>query len=567
MVTKPISRRSLFKNALWGGVGGALALDSMGGLSLLGALNPGRILDPRGQTLDSYLLMQQALKGDASWWRWQEAMAQEVSPASEEWAVVTVKVFDNVHTPLIFALGQMSGNNVTTATLADDVHPATKRAGGTRAYLSGQGVKNLCQIERMKNLRFNDFFGKRLYYGTYDGVENGNKLGLNVPVGAFPADVALQVGLGVNRDTSIAVHQMTSTKLRKDQPDLAFFIEDKGLIKSPLGITCFMMGDKYDANGGEDTNVVYNNATRGMAVVGRTVNAYVNNIKQSLSSGFFDGTPLDQNLTLMFDKLVAQNPERRKGLYNNREKIRAAVDKFNEIATVEKTIFPSVDASIGNTQCRGSTVAAPASQEFLAQCSYVANALDIPGLPMRNFSLFLNLNDLDGANFDDPVNAALGTSFGGLNYVEGMRQLAMGLNVLANSIAARDGKPAKKVIVVVVSDGGRDEGMGDGQVGVSMVMGPKGAGMLDDALSAPMSALNSPDPDILFFKGTGDAVNLPWDGTDGTRGLRDSAGAVTANMPANIGDIQNGVIDFLESRLNKSVRTPALGSFVKLKRG
>jgi hypothetical protein len=113
----------------------------------------------------------------------------------------------------------------------------------------------------------------------------------------------------------------------------------------------------------------------------------------------------------------------------------------------------------------------PSKAEFLAQCRFVQEALNIPGLPFRNFVLSVNVNDLNGhpvelaaPNFE--VNAR------SLSPLEGMRQLAIGLNMLAQVI---DSAPnGAKVFVIVTSDGGRTGNMVDSTIAPGIVLGPGG---------------------------------------------------------------------------------------------
>jgi hypothetical protein len=161
----------------------------------------------------------------------------------------------------------------------------------------------------------------------------------------------------------------------------------------------------------------------------------------------------------------------------------------------------------------------------------------MPGQPLRNFSLFLNVTDLDGSALDtaningpkDPVRA--------YSYIEGMRQLAMGLNVLAKKIAA-----GKKILVMVHSEGGRSETMQDAKTSFALVMGPKGPGMLDDKLYSNPSDVDAQTSSMLVNPG-GDAAARPW----ASGGLVDSAG-VALVAPANASDVQMGVARFLAEK-------------------
>jgi hypothetical protein len=502
--------------------------------------------------------------------------------------LITVKVFDQTHAPLVFALGEINPDDpaknqnevgeVRTAGDADATHFATRMAANaTREHLAAEGIKSLSKDPRLAKLRFNDWFGKRLLNGTYDGAATkrplSNVFGYDNYLGQFPSDVAIQVGLGVQPMDNIPVHQLFLGKMRKDLCDLAHFAALKGLVNSPLGITGFMMGENYDSNGSMLNNVVLSGLSAAdnakFDVSGRSLSQIVANIDQSLNDGFGDYRDKNSsNLTYVFDKLSIANPQRRSALLENREKVKSSIRQMKALGALERTPhIADPAAGIANRQAffeGGTYVERAAQQEFLAQCAFVAENLKIDVLPYRNFSLFLNLNDLDGSNIDNPTNGSTSFRANSLNYVEGMRQLAMGLNMLARAISG------KNALIVVVTDGGRSVNMGDGSgPGIAMLMGPKKSGHLDDALHGPMDKINSLDRTFLADLGN-KSTGLPW--TTGSSaandvwGLCDNFGNRQTGMQVNMGDWQVGALQFMAEKQRRNVVAPELGRYVRFKR-
>lgn len=593
MNQKNISRRDLLKWSLGAGLSTAM-IESLGQMvstpgwnQLLGGSS---LMYPHWAVKDSFHLTQQLGRFGAAGqlstlFQLQEAMAES---ANDGWSLITIKVFDQVHHPLLFALGQMNanGSDVLSASLNNQQHPATNKCNqNTADHLEREGIKNLATDQRFKNLRFNQWFAKRLQNGTYNGIPlnqtNAQHLGYENYLGAFPANVAIQVGLGVQPIPGYGVHQLGLAKLRAELSDLAHMAGYKGLVQSPLGITCFMMGNEYDNAGGSSTiNQVFNGLNSqqkdNAEVIGRNLNAIVKNIGQSLNQGFGDFRDLKsgKNLTYLFDKLSVTSPQRRLALIESRNQVANAIKNMNKLAKQEFSPLLSntgtLDEIISNKQAlfvddKKAYETIAARQEFVAQCAYVAEALNIGGQPYRNFSLFLNVNDLDGKNIDDPTNDSISFRANSLNYIEGMRQLAMGLNILAKAIAG------KKAIVVLISDGGRTREMADGEgAAFSLLLGPKRQGYLDDALHANLDIFNSE----VKADGKGPLQNLGsstkelgWTTGDANWGLFENTGRrANAGEQTNSGDWQMGVLDFLSSVQGKPVMSPEFGRFVRFKR-
>jgi hypothetical protein len=306
-------------------------------------------------------------------------------------------------------------------------------------------------------------------------------------------------------------------------------------------------------------------------VGGRSLSQIVQNVNQSLRDGFIDDRKISEsNLTYLFDKISVKEPARRKNLLEARDNVKASLAQMIELGRIERTPHVAeLSGALSNSQAffaNGAYTVRPAEQEFLSHCAYVAEALKIPKQPYRNFSLFLNLNDLDGSNIDNPTNGSTNFRANSLNYVEGMRQLAMGLNILANAIKG------KKALVVMVTDGGRSKAMGDGDgAAFAMVLGPKGPGMLDDALHAPENVVSSTDRARIHALGS-TKTGLNW--TTGSRlgesgppwGLCENDGRRVSGIQCNMGDWQVGALHFLGEQQGRSVVAPELGKFVKFKK-
>lgn len=586
MSHKDFTRRELLKWGL-GSVASTVALESLGNMvhvpgwhRLLGG---SYLPQPHWAIKDSFELTRAlgrsgAASQLAAMLQLQQAAAQQ---ESEPWLLITVKIFDQVHTPLVFALGKINSDDalaaqnkigqVVTSSDPDVGHLAIAKATqATREHLSQSGIKSLSKDERLAKLRFNEWFGSRLLNGTYDGQvqKNANNVfKYDNYVAAFPENVAIQAGLCVQPMDNIPVHRLYLGKVRKDLCDLSHLAGLKGLVKSPLGITCLMMGENYDSNGSMLKNVVLSGLTAAdnakFDVDGRGLASIVGNINQSLAEGFADTRTKDTNLTYLFDQLSVAKPQRRAALLESREAVRKTIEQMKALGALETQPLFALSEPISNKQASfdGKSYSdVAAKQEFLSHCAFVAESLKINKQPYRNFSLFLNLNDLDGSNIDNPQNGSTEFKAKSLNYVEGMRQLAMGLNILAQAIQG------KNALVVVVTDGGRDEKMGDGDgPGFAMLMGPKKLGMLDDALHGPMDVINSEDRSALDKLGR-TTKGLGWSTGEANWGLCDNLGRRLADTQCNMGDWQVGALQFLGEAQNRSVVAPELGRFVRFKR-
>lgn len=559
MSRKPLDRRELLRLGLTGSIGSAFALEQLGGVPLFGTWASELVRNPWINRHDAYAMMGNALRGGPALLGVHKAMAAGES----DWALVEIKVVNHVYTPLVFRLGALANGAVTTDA---DVPLASARCGRAKTALTALGVDQISDMPRYQALRFNKWFARILHNGTSDGqaVGTANSLGLSTDDIA-PLDdtkVAIQAFVGLQQ-IETNNHALKGLKLRSEMPDITLFAQESELITSPLGISCFMMGGNYDkAEGSLPFNAVLgkSNQSEDAVVSSRSVAEYVGQISQFVGKSYVDRQEVEANLVYKLDQLVDKDPKLRRELLGSIEQFKAGLASLQAAGDLE-TQRQTADTTVSNLQSAGNAEVG-ASKEFLAQCKYVARSLALPGMPVRNFSLFLNISDLDTKDLD------LGFSGGGGNasdvkaysYIEGMRQLGMGLNVLAKSIAA-----GKKMIVYVHSEGGRDAGLGDSKTSFALVLGPKGSGNLDDRFFGNMSVVNASSN--AFLKDPGNAAAaMAWDVEDA---FKEKDGTEAANSIPATGDVGMGVVQFLEEKTGKQVRSPlgaGDGRYVKLKR-
>jgi hypothetical protein len=584
-----IHRRAAIAKAFAGVVGGSYALDMFARKGWLEALLPGPIvggpasidaalrLGAAGRApLGTYEILGAALRGGAGLVRAQQAFAVSgASDPSKEWSVVTIKVVNHVHTPLVFKLGKLDEATGAVMTGAD-VGKVVDKLTGAKALLESGGVDRLSDIPRFRELRFNQWFARMLQEGKSDSLSAAGVPALDAATifpgaGPFPPpdEVALQAGLHLVQEFTTKNHSLLNFRLRQNEGDLAHFVEKYGIINSPLGVTSFMMGDVYDkAEGSFDVNVVLGDSPGVETPVarGRPVQQLVQIIEQSLGGGYGDDAPFDESLTVRFDKLVERDPQLRRAMIDSKALLAQALVDLKRIGALESTAQTGVGAESGSLQSGGKAdvPATVARQEFVAQCAYTARALQLDGRPIRNFSLFLNNSDLDGNNLDAPFFGGGADGVKCYTYVEGMRQLAVGLNILAKVVAQK-----RNVVVVVLSEGGRNEKLGDDHVGFGMVLAPAGAGMLTDHLYANRNLMNQASNTLVRAPGALVDPNdmstwVRWDG----EGLVSDAGAsMKGNRATSSGDWQLGVAEFLAEKMGVENKMAGQLQYVKLKRG
>lgn len=555
-MTKNLNRRDVLRMIGYGSVGSAFALEQLAGIpGIMTAAD--RLMRGFGPVnpYDAYAMMGDFLRGGPSMLAVQHALAQ----SNNQWTLIQIKVCNHVYTPLVFKLGKLNGDTVTTGT---NVPLASRMMTSAKSEMEKRGVNLISDMPRYRNLRFNKWFANILHNGTSTGEAptTANLLGLTTAdVQTMDEEkVAIQAFLGLSQ-IEANNHALKGCKLRSGLPDLTLFAQQNKLVESPLGISCFMMGKNYDkAEGAINVNGVLGaQAAETAEVSSRTVSEYVAQIQQFVGKSYADRSGIEQSVTYKIDQLVIDKPELRRELINSIGKFKSGLDSLRNAALLESKFQP-MNAATGNTQSFGSTQGG-ASTEFIAQCKYVANSLELPGLPVRNYSLFLNISDLDGRNLDVGYNGGGGGDVRAFSYIEGMRQLGMGLNIIAKKIAQ-----GKRVIVVVTSEGGRGQAMQDANTSFALVMGPKEAGLLDDKLFCNMAAVDS-ESSAFNREPAAAASCMPWD----MDGILAKDGTSAQSVRPSTGDVQMGVVEFLEQVSGVSVRkslSDTDGRFVKLHR-
>lgn len=544
MAMNHYDRRDLFKRMLTTGVGVATLLEQLGGVPLLGTWASQIIANPFGNPYDAYDRIRDALRFGPSALGVAQAMAQD----DKIWVVVDIRIVNHVYSPLVFRLG-----------------PNASVQAGAASALVGMGVDQMASDPRFAALKFNEWFTKILTKGTMDGLAPtpANLCGLeaedicDLSTPDIGGKVAFQTFLQVAGIDPTVNHALRGLKLRKDLPDMSLFLAKKDVLYSPLGISCFMMGGEYDkAEGTLAKNAVLDGNGEAPVIDSRTVKAYVDQIKQSIGDSYADRASIEQNVVYRMDKLVMADPVLRRELVNSLSAFKSQLPALDSAAYLEAN-RRSVDAAQGAGQS-GNDGPGPTGA-FLGQCKYVARSVTLPGTPLRNFSLFLNTVDLDGGPLDSAKNVGAPETVQAFSYVEGMRQLAMGLNVIAKAIA----KEGKNIICFVHAEGGRNQAMGDDKTSFAMVMGPKGAGLLDDALHANMGLIGGTIPNPAA-EAQVQAYDTP--GSD----ILSTTGTKLTDVKPSVGDVAMGVVEFLEDKLGKKGReglADDLGRYIKLKRG
>jgi hypothetical protein len=544
-------RRNFIKNSIFTSLSGSFALDRLGGVPIFSALTDCLTLN-RLAACDAWYNLAMLSRSATHFLQLEQSIARAQS-VEDSWSLVTIKIVNHVHTPLVFKLG----NNVNGVVTGNN--PSIKsKSGKAGTHMELKGADLLSDTERFANLRMNKWFADILGKGIPDSdIIKGTFL--DGKLSPFPAEskVAIQAALSLDQ-TIVNNHSLTAFKLLSGKPEMALHLAETGLIRSPLGIAAFNMGDQYDkAEGVNPTNVVVGANGEQAMIQGRPVADFINLVNQNVKSRHVDlNTVESTNLTLKFDKLIAKDPVMRKEVLLNQKMILDNLTSLSDAGNLESRQSQIFDDKVANGQANISGFGA--KREFLAQASFVQKSLEIPGKPFRNFQLFLNINDLDAADLDslniDTANVNQQGAIKSLTYIEGMRQLAIALNMLATSIAN-----GHKMMVVVMSEGGRSSALSDDTVSFGLVMGPGGPGGLKDALYSNMVEINKADSRVVT--NPGGTANVIWSGED----LRTEAN-LPANAPATVGDLQRGVIEFLEEKTQKSGSRVGLGNFVKLRR-
>lgn len=464
---------------------GLLAGSAFAGASLVGFRGPSRLaapghiarLPPAIGTYErlKYALLKNrtlALGGTEAW------ADEPIEPV-----IVHIKVMNQMHAPMIFALGQ-EDPTTRVVTRGGGRSWAQKAASSADALMAG-GIERTHPDPRFRALRFNEWFAEMLKTGMSDGQTPTAVAGR---IGEFPPEsqVSIHGFTGIDSNVTHTYNNFLLPEAAASSGgggDLLFHAVTSGLIRPPLGITCFNMGGEKENTGGLEANSVLNGA-RSVVASGRSVADMTSVLRSAITTGL-----VDDDLIKLFDAVGQANfPEDRKStlrqaLFDNRAKLNTALVGLDEVATREALM-----QGIGPGNAQGVAAAGTAKSEFLAQCVWVDQALSIPGTPLRAFCLDLHVSDIDGQPFDSgDAPSAAGPA---LSYLESMRQLAIGLNVLARTVAAHG-----HVYVVVSTEGGRDEGGGDSVAPSGIVLAP-GTGVtngLADGFYAPPGAVDGSD--------------------------------------------------------------------------
>ena len=582
-----LSRRNVLLGAAAGGAASFVGFERRPASGLLTPISARNVAP---SSIDAHAILREAIRTRTRiTWGGSPALA---APA-QDISVITIKVMNHILPALIFRLGQIQGVTDNTvgplsfsSSASGQQSSGQVRLAGAKDFLLAQGLEQIAPESlaagRYRKLAFNKWFANILHTGRIEGATVGTSV-LPAPVdatdvGDFPTTVAIQAVLGVYQSVPTSNHAfnnccITGSQDPKKGGDLSFHISEEAsnLIPSPLGAVCFNMGAGTETESGSPENAVLRSDASSAAFGAKSVATYVSTIQQATALGLV--SLIDDDLVQEFDKLASPPVNFAKELKERKLKILELFDKLKAAADMESTNVTVADKlERGSVQTKNGDATAVARMEFLAQCKFVQAALAIDGVPFRNFNLFCHLSDIDGVPFDTSIS---GAGNDGLSYVEGMRQLAVGLNMLGKAIDAASAK-GQSVYVVVVSEGGRDFSGSDNDVGVSLILGPTGAGALKDRLYAP-AAYNQPSNDFVADPGN-DTSNFSQVGGKLTgTGLVNQPGSVItnedglpsqSNMVATNNQVLIGLIRHLEGRKGIAASSTAgLGRYLKLETG
>lgn len=466
---------------------GLLAGSAFAGASLIGVSGPARLarvgsaarIARLPAAVGTYERLKYALlRGRSITLGGNEAWADETT----EPVIVHIKVMNQMHAPMLFALGAA---DPATRTVSRGGRSWAQKAAASAGALVAAGIDKVHPDARFGALRFNEWFGEMLKTGLSGGE---SPVAVAGKVGEFPdaSQVSIHGFTGIDGNVTHTYNNFLFPEAAAAGGlggDLLFHAVGSGVIRPPLGITCFNMGGNKENTGGLDANSVLNGA-RSVVASGRSVGEMTSVLQSAITKGL-----VDDDLVKLFDAVGQANfPADRKStlrqaLFDNRVKLQSALEGLGTVAASE-----GATQTIGPGNAQGVAAAGTAKSEFLTQCVWVDQALDIPGQPLRAFCLDLHVADIDGQPFDSGnAPSAAGPA---LSYVEAMRQLAIGLNVLAKTVA-RHGH----VYVVVSTEGGRDEGGGDSVAPSGLMLAPGTAitGGLSDGFYAPPAAIAGGD--------------------------------------------------------------------------
>lgn len=545
----PINRRHFLNGFAYGSLGGVASYSGL--LKKMYTRNDS----------ESALLLEDAF--DRLLLGTQPAMAM---PSDTQDCIITIKVMNLIHTPLCFKFPNYTGSQEQKQykiTMRDKI----KKEEHYR-QLEGKGIERLSDNPRFAALKLNQWWASILDSGLDEsGQDRGYyKAG---EIGAFPSqsEVALQAALHLNQNNIVLNHSFRNTCLLESADagrggDINYHCHSQGLINSPFGMSCLTMGNSVETTDGMGrvSNRILANDLKSVSAIGKSVEQYVDIITQSIGTGF-----INEEMRQALNDLIQIDTSLVNSILKNRENLSSVLKDLQQTSAVEE-MFHTMPSDFSGTNIQGfSGGSSTARSEFISQCLFVSRALNLPDKPLRNFSLLLNIFDVDGQSLD--VASKQGNSQPYSN-VEGMRQLAIGMNILAQSI-----KKHRNVYVVVVSEGGRGANSGDNKVGHAFLMGPGGSGNLKDYLYANKTAVNDPKDTFVADpnEGGNKASNSPGLTDNGAglrlyddKSLRSFGGFPVTDSYAKVADFLHGVLRHIESKRGLASTTQGLDSYVKI---
>lgn len=480
-----LGRRDFLKTSMTVGTGAAAIahlpwlLTQTGHIPGYAELYSQFLRNPLARSLDGFAYLADALSGGLS--------ALHLVDQAYAAAAVNDTYFVNINVtcgicPKFFTI--FGKPDAVTGKLANGLLKAGGKMTATAPYLLQAGLEKITTNTRWKDsLRMTQWFSDILTNGTEDGLVAG---ATNLPdpykkyVGTFPNGVNMQVAHGLkggvsHKFLSLVMGAGTSSKYG----DINFELQQGGLT-SPLRVLCFgLFGSGIqDFNSGE--NVVQGPAASAV-LLGKTTKDFVSTVNQLVADSYIKtGSCEDKNPICSFDSLARSKEanELRTTMLSKVAELKTAIAQMGPNIAPTTTAVHRFDKLMGmQAPVISSRTVIPdvgPGTGFLSQvattCELVKN-LDC----YRNFSLYLNLVDLDGDNFDTLKNNET-VEGAGQNYVNGSRQIGIALNMLAKLMA----DTGKKIIVQVVADTGRSsQGAVDAEASTALLMAPSVVGLKD----------------------------------------------------------------------------------------
>ena len=491
---------------------------------------------------------------------------EALASTGPETVLITIRVMNLIHTPLCIKFQDYTGGTGGAYGI-----PWSRKISdaGILNHMMSAGVDQPSDIPRFAKLGLNKWFADLLNTGL---DETGTKIDsiAEGEIGPFPAenDVAFQTVLHLDQNDTRLNHAFQQTIMQTSATpgkggDLNYHAAENNLVKSPLGITTFNMGKSVETTNGFGFigNRIFAYDGKTVAASGQTVNSYVDLLSQNIGAGF-----INENLLDSLDEISSADRTMRTSLKEARVELKKNLELLKEVSAVSNATheMPGI-LGAGNIQAFADKATGTAEMEFIAQCLFVKRMLSLPGTPLRNFSLFLNIYDPDGAKLDTPTNAKGKSS--SLNYIEAMRQLGIGMNILGQAV-----KSHGNAYVAMFSEGGRGANMGDNKASHAFVMGP-GTKLKDHLYADEAMTKNPQDPfHTDSNEGKADVIVDSTPGfTGGGAGLRKYTGKELKSESGQsfdgyptIGQFLNGMAKHLESEAGVESTTIGLGNYIKI---